>query len=99
MCGKLYENGLYGEPEKGDMEKVLSSAQDGPARVLDLGEQWWPSPLLQSCAGTEERADLALIFRCDRGVVPGCGSTVTWLISMAERFPEVEFIGVGKYAS
>ena len=38
MCGQLYENGLYGEPERGAMERVLSSTNEGPARVLDLGE-------------------------------------------------------------
>ena len=38
MGGKLYENGLYGEPERGAMERVLSSTNEGPARVLDLGE-------------------------------------------------------------
>ena len=81
----MYANGLHWESYPGELETRFAASSDGPARVLDLGQ------FLLPCA------------RCVSGgmLTPnrltGSGMTATWCLSMAERYPEIEIIGVGTF--
>ena len=90
---QVYENGLWWNPRKGEtLEEVLGTEKerDGPPRMLDLGESL--SSLFPISSSLVSVADSYLRFMR----ATGSGLTAAWAISMADRFPAVECIGVGE---
>ena len=89
VAEKITVNGLYWEPKDGKVSEVLSSDKDdGPHRVLDIGEHRTRTASLLSQEQTFT-ADLHL-----PALFAGSGVTASWVTSMADRFPKVECIGV-----